>query len=261
MLPDTGGALPFHSAVRRHRRTAAIPSLRRTSAGPRRHELPKAFRWMRADYATLPDPFPMWRGGELRDARIAYETWGKLNAARDNAILLFTGLSPSAHARSSTEDPSEGWWEEMVGPGLAIDTNRYYVICVNSLGSCFGSTGPASDEPGNERAVPHELSRAVGGGHRARRLRNAALARHRTGGRGHRPLARRHGSARVRRAVSGRRSPPGQHLRHARPLRRSPSRCARFSARPSCAIRTGPKAATPASARQPPACASRASWE
>jgi homoserine O-acetyltransferase len=95
-------------------------------------------------YASLPDPFPMWRGGVLHGARIAYETWGRLNAARDNALLLFTGLSPPAHAAASPADPSDGWWQGMVGPGLAIDTERLFVICVNSLGSCFGSSGPAS---------------------------------------------------------------------------------------------------------------------
>jgi len=98
-------------------------------------------------YASLPDPFPMWRGGVLHGARIAYETWGALNAARDNALLLFTGLSPPAHAASSPADPSEGWWQGMVGPRLAIDTERFFVICVNSLGSCFGSSGPASIDP------------------------------------------------------------------------------------------------------------------
>jgi homoserine O-acetyltransferase len=98
-------------------------------------------------FAVLRDPFPMWRGGQLHGARIAYETWGTLNEARDNVILLFTGLSPSAHAASSPEDPSEGWWEGMVGPGLAIDSKRFFVVCVNSLGSCFGSTGPASINP------------------------------------------------------------------------------------------------------------------
>jgi len=78
---------------------------------------------------------------------IAYETWGELNKRGDNAILIFTGLSPSAHAASSAEDPSPGWWEEMLGPGRPLDTRRFFVICVNSLGSCFGSTGPASPDP------------------------------------------------------------------------------------------------------------------
>jgi len=98
-------------------------------------------------YAALPEPFPMWRGGVLNGARVAYETWGTLTPARDNAILLFTGLSPSAHAAASASDPSDGWWQGMIGSGRALDTDRFHVICVNSLGSCFGSTGPASIEP------------------------------------------------------------------------------------------------------------------
>ena len=80
-------------------------------------------------------------------ATLVYETWGSLNAKRDNAILIFTGLSPSAHASSSVTDPRAGWWEDMIGSGLPLDTDRYCVICVNSLGSCFGSTGPASVNP------------------------------------------------------------------------------------------------------------------
>ncbi|MGQ0834284.1 MAG: homoserine O-acetyltransferase MetX [Gammaproteobacteria bacterium] len=89
----------------------------------------------------------MWRGGELRGAQVAYETWGELDRTRSNAVLLFTGLSPPAHAASSRADPSEGWWEQMIGPGRAIDTDRWFLICINSLGSCFGSTGPASIDP------------------------------------------------------------------------------------------------------------------
>jgi homoserine O-acetyltransferase len=86
----------------------------------------------------------MHRAGHLESPTLAYETWGELNDARDNAILIFSGLSPSAHAASSADDPSVGWWEDMIGPGLPLDSNDYHVICVNSLGSCFGSTGPAS---------------------------------------------------------------------------------------------------------------------
>ncbi|MGH8170147.1 MAG: homoserine O-acetyltransferase MetX [Steroidobacteraceae bacterium] len=107
-------------------------------------------------YARLPDPFPIWRGGVLHGAHIAYETWGRLTAARDNAVLLFTGLSPSAHAASSPQDPRDGWWQRMLGPGLGVDTDQYFVICVNSLGSCFGSTGPASMDPASER--PYRLT-------------------------------------------------------------------------------------------------------
>lgn len=98
-------------------------------------------------YCPLPAPFTMKRGGELHGAHVAYETWGTLNTARDNAVLVFTGLSPSAHMTSCDEDPSPGWWEEMAGPGKAIDTRRWFVICVNSLGSDKGSTGPASPNP------------------------------------------------------------------------------------------------------------------
>jgi homoserine O-acetyltransferase len=91
--------------------------------------------------------FAMHRGGYLASPTVAYETWGELNAKRDNAILLFTGLSPSAHAASSVENPTSGWWEDMIGPGLPLNTNDFFVICINSLGSCFGSTGPASVNP------------------------------------------------------------------------------------------------------------------
>jgi homoserine O-acetyltransferase/O-succinyltransferase len=98
----------------------------------------------------------MYRGGRLLGPTIAYETWGELNAAADNAVLIFTGLSPPAHAASSPKDPSPGWWEEIIGPGRPIDTRRWFVICVNSLGSCFGSTGPASMNP--ETDEPYRLS-------------------------------------------------------------------------------------------------------
>lgn len=98
-------------------------------------------------YFALSSPFAMKRGGELRDAQVAYETWGTLSTTRDNAILILTGLSPSAHAASGNEDASAGWWEDMLGPGKHIDTDRWFVICVNTLGSCKGSTGPASTDP------------------------------------------------------------------------------------------------------------------
>ncbi len=102
-------------------------------------------------YLEYPDTFQMRRGGVLERPTIAYETWGALNERRDNAVLIFTGLSPSAHATSSPEDSAPGWWEEIVGPCRPIDTRRYFVICINSLGSCFGSTGPASIDPATGR--------------------------------------------------------------------------------------------------------------
>jgi len=91
--------------------------------------------------------FKMWRGGCLPEVTLAYESWGELSAAADNAILIFTGLSPSAHAASSAQDSSPGWWEYMIGPGKAIDTDRFFVVCANSLGGCYGSTGPGSVNP------------------------------------------------------------------------------------------------------------------
>ena len=102
--------------------------------------------------APLSSPLRLYRGGELRGAVVAYETWGELDPARGNAILLFTGLSPSAHAASSADNPLPGWWEPMIGPGRALDTSRFFVICVNSLGSCFGSTGPTSLDPSTGHA-------------------------------------------------------------------------------------------------------------
>lgn len=91
--------------------------------------------------------FVLRRGGHLPQVTIAYESWGELSINNDNAILIFTGLSPNPHAASSELDPTPGWWEYMIGPGKAIDTDRFFVICVNSLGGCFGSTGPMSINP------------------------------------------------------------------------------------------------------------------
>lgn len=98
-------------------------------------------------YIDLPSPFAMKRGGALTGARMAYETWGELNAAADNAVLIHTGLSPDAHAARNAANPADGWWERMLGPGKFIDTDRWFVICINTLGSCKGSTGPASINP------------------------------------------------------------------------------------------------------------------
>ncbi|MFJ6721560.1 homoserine O-acetyltransferase [Streptomyces sp. NPDC091259] len=100
-----------------------------------------------ARFIDLPAPFTMRRGGKLAGARIAYETVGRLTPERDNAVLILTGLSPDAHAASHPADTDPGWWEAMVGPGKPVDTDRWYVICLNSLGSCKGSTGPASPDP------------------------------------------------------------------------------------------------------------------
>jgi pimeloyl-ACP methyl ester carboxylesterase len=83
----------------------------------------------------------------LAEFDVAYETWGTLSPARDNAILLHTGLSASSHAASTRENPAPGWWEKFIGPGRALDTSQFFVICTNVLGGCYGSTGPSSIDP------------------------------------------------------------------------------------------------------------------
>lgn len=95
------------------------------------------------------DPILLDWGGTLPEFNIAYETWGELNADKSNAILLHTGLSASSHAHSNESNPAPGWWEKFIGPGGPLDTNKYHVICTNVLGSCYGSTGPSSIDPGN----------------------------------------------------------------------------------------------------------------
>ena len=95
-------------------------------------------------FVEINEPLSMKKGGYLPSYTLAYETWGELNAGRTNAVLILSGLSPNAHAASSKEDPAPGWWEGMIGPGAPIDTDRFFVIALNSLGSCKGSTGPAS---------------------------------------------------------------------------------------------------------------------
>jgi len=94
-------------------------------------------------------PFSFHRGGSLPGLQLAYEVFGQANADKSNIVLLFTGLSPTAHATANAADPSPGWWEQIIGVGRAIDTNHWNIICINSLGSCKGSTGPASINPEN----------------------------------------------------------------------------------------------------------------
>ncbi|WP_407079962.1 homoserine O-acetyltransferase MetX [Arthrobacter zhaoxinii] len=85
-------------------------------------------------------------GGYLPDVVLAYETWGQLDPDAGNAVLVPHALTGSSHvARGSSTEP--GWWEELVGPGRTVDTNRYFVVSANMLGGCYGSTGPASADP------------------------------------------------------------------------------------------------------------------
>lgn len=91
-------------------------------------------------------------GHTLPSIDCLFETYGTLNATKSNAILIVHALSTSSHVCSSKDDETPGWWEKMVGPGLAIDTDKYFVVCINNLGSCFGSTGPTSINPETNQA-------------------------------------------------------------------------------------------------------------
>ena len=92
-------------------------------------------------------------GRTLSPYTVAYQTWGQLNADRTNGILIFHALSGDSHVAGKHEDGRSGWWDLMVGPGLAFDTNRYFIICANVLGGCKGSTGPSSTNPATGK--PH----------------------------------------------------------------------------------------------------------
>lgn len=111
--------------------------------------------------ATADEPFVFRSGESLDHVRIAYETYGELNEDRSNAILLFHAFSGSQHAAGInpavpgtpfwTEECVPGWWDLFIGPGKALDTRRYHVICANYLGGCYGSTGPSSIDPATGR--------------------------------------------------------------------------------------------------------------
>jgi homoserine O-acetyltransferase len=88
-------------------------------------------------------------GGVLPEFDVAYETWGTLDADKSNAILLHTGLSASSHAHSTELNSKPGWWEKFIGPGAPLDTSKYFIICTNVIGGCYGSTGPSSIDPIN----------------------------------------------------------------------------------------------------------------
>jgi homoserine O-acetyltransferase/O-succinyltransferase len=123
-------------------------------------------------YLDLPDPVPLDCGRELHPVRVAYETYGELSPRRDNAILVCHALSGDAHAAGFSKEAGQqstrdgfaaddrdgeagkalGWWDGMIGPGKAFDTDRYFVISTNLLGGCRGTTGPSSPNPETGRA-------------------------------------------------------------------------------------------------------------
>jgi len=95
------------------------------------------------------DALPLQSGASLRDYSLSFETYGTLNADRSNAVLVCHALNASHHVAGvyAGQAKSEGWWDNMIGPGKALDTNTFFVIGVNNLGSCFGSTGPMHSNP------------------------------------------------------------------------------------------------------------------
>ncbi|HUO83901.1 MAG TPA: alpha/beta fold hydrolase, partial [Thermoanaerobaculia bacterium] len=98
---------------------------------------------------VLPEGFRFRHGQTIAPFTIVYETFGELNEDRSNAILVCHALSPSAHAagKYKEEDERPGWWDGMIGYGKAFDLERYFVVCVNFPGSCWGTTGPSTSEP------------------------------------------------------------------------------------------------------------------
>lgn len=108
---------------------------------------------VQTQYATWDEPLRLQSGVELGPLTLAYETYGALNPARDNVLLVMHALSGDAHAagRHYPSDRKPGWWDAMIGPGRGFDTARYFVICVNVIGGCKGSTGPGSINPATGR--------------------------------------------------------------------------------------------------------------
>ena len=100
-------------------------------------------------FAEPPDEMVLESGTELGPITLAYETYGRLNAEKSNAVVVFHALSGNSHAAGyySEKDEKPGWWDNMIGPGKGIDTDKYFVLCSNIIGSCYGSTGPNSIDP------------------------------------------------------------------------------------------------------------------
>ena len=202
----------------------------------RRPGRPRSVGTVETQHLDLPDPLPLDCGRTLTGVRVAYETYGTLAPARDNVILVCHALSGDAHAageapagavegtrdgfaaeeRDGARGKALGWWDGMIGPGKAFDTDHFFVVSTNLLGGCKGTTGPVVDRPRDRAAVRVRLP----GGHRRRPGAHAARvprrARHRAArGRGRR-LARRDAGA----GVGGHPPRPGRrrhrHRQHAR---------------------------------------------
>ncbi|MBF0309786.1 MAG: homoserine O-acetyltransferase [Magnetococcales bacterium] len=129
-----------------------IPSRDDTPASGLQTEATQSVGLVKTCHVTLFDddqPLKLDAGSTLAPVTVAYETYGSLNAEKNNAILLCHALSGNAHAagKHSLEDRKSGWWDDYIGPGKPFDTNRYFIICSNNLGGCDGTTGPSSINP------------------------------------------------------------------------------------------------------------------
>ena len=133
----------------------------RPEPAPGEAELPASGAWRTGDppawrrFTTVCEgrSFALEGGGRLDELTLAYESWGTLDADGANAILVCHALTGDAHAAgpSGAGQPSEGWWDPLIGPGRPIDTDRFFVVCVNALGGCQGTTGPWSPHPDDGR--------------------------------------------------------------------------------------------------------------
>jgi homoserine O-acetyltransferase len=101
----------------------------------------------RVVHLALPDGFTARAGGHLPTIQVCYETWGELNAARDNVVLIVHLLTSDPHATGAFAGHPDGWWEPLIGPGRPIDTDRHFVVCPNLIGGCHGTTGPRFPAP------------------------------------------------------------------------------------------------------------------
>ena len=108
---------------------------------------------VQSQFMQFAEPLHLQSGGELADYNLAYETYGTLNADRSNAVLVCHALNASHHLAGAYADQpkSEGWWDNLIGPGKPLDTRQFFVIGINNLGSCFGSTGPMHNNPATGR--------------------------------------------------------------------------------------------------------------
>ncbi|NLG83933.1 MAG: homoserine O-acetyltransferase [Firmicutes bacterium] len=114
--------------------------------------MPSSIGPVKTQYLTLPEPLRLKSGETLPEVTVAYETYGRLDPAGGNAVLVCHALSGDAHAAGYHEGAVKpGWWEAMIGPGKGIDTDRYFVICSNVLGGCRGTIGPSSINPATGR--------------------------------------------------------------------------------------------------------------